>query len=128
MDQGMKNYLLFNFGVLCSKLSDWALQAVPDSYLDYREKEISQEVDERMFDLGLTKFTIFHINQGPTHRDHIPDDDGIPEHCEWLLEVKCRINDDPDVVDVPLWFEEFNEAYAIVNHFYHSVEPKVLFV
>jgi hypothetical protein len=124
----MKDYFFFSFGALFEKLSNWAFQKVSDGYLIFKEEELDREVEDRMFDLGMTKITIFHVNEGPIHRDSIPDDDGLPDDCEWLLEVKCRMNDDASVVDIPLWFSEFNEAFTIVNHFYSSVEPKVLYI
>jgi len=124
----MKDYLLFNIGLALGQVSDWLFQKVSDEYLIAKEESIDREVEEHMFDLGLTKFTIFHVNEGPMHRDYIPDDEGVPDRCEWMMEVKCRINDQEEVVDIPLWFEEFNEAYSIVSHFYNSVEPKVVFV
>lgn len=124
----MKDYIFFSFGALFDKLSDWAFQKVSEPYLLFQEGEINRKVEDRMFDLGMTKITIFHVNEGPIHRDGIPDDEGLPDDLEWLLEVKCRMNDDSSVVDIPLWFGDFNEAYAIVNHFYNSVEPKVLYI
>lgn len=124
----MKDYFFYSCGSLFDKLSDWAFQKVSDTYLIFQEQKLDDEIEDRMFDLGMTKITIFHINAGPTHRDNIPDDEGIPDDCDWLLEVKCRVNDEVGVVDIPLWFTEFNEAYSIINHFYESVEPKVIFV
>ena len=124
----MKDYIFFSLGSLFENLSDWAYQKVSDAYHLFREEAFDREVEDRMFDLGMTKITIFHVNEGPIHRDSIPDDEDIPEECEWLLEVKCRMNDDASVVDIPLWFGEFNEAYAICNHFYSSVEPKVIYI
>ncbi len=124
----MKDYFFFSLGSLFESLSGWAYQKVSDAYYLFREEKLDREVEDRMLDLGMTKVTIFHVNEGPIHRDSIPDEEGVPEECQWLLEVKCRLNDDEGVVDIPLWFGEFNEAYAICNHFYNSVEPKVLYI
>lgn len=124
----MKNAFFFKLGATASTLSDWAFSQCSDTYLIEREAEIEREIEYRMFDLGMTKVTIYHVIAGPIHRDHIPDDDGLPDGLDWLLEVKCRLNDDSSVVDIPLWFGDFNEAYSIVNHFYDSVEPKVIYI
>lgn len=124
----MKDYIFFSFGALFGRLSDWAFEKVSDDYLLFQEQRIDDEIDDRMSDLGMTKITIFHVNEGPIHRDSIPDDEDVPERCEWFLEVKCLVNDETDLSDTALWFADFNEAYAIVNHFYKSVEPKVIFV
>lgn len=124
----MKDAFFFRLGYALDWLSNWSLRKCSEEYLLDKEAEIEQELEDRMLDMGLTKVTIFHVNDGPIHRDDIPDDEGIPDELDWLLEVKCRLNDDASIVDIPLWFGEFGEAYSIVSHFYTSVEPKVLWI
>ena len=124
----MKYAFFFRMGYLLDKASNWAFQQVSDTYLIVKEAEIDREIEDRMFDMGLTKVTIYHVNEGPIHRDSIPDAEGLPEGLDWLLEVKCRLNDDSGIVDISLWFGEFNEAYSIVNHFHNSVDPKVIYI
>ena len=124
----MKDSIFFRIGYFFDKASDWAFQQVSDDYLTFKESKIDREVEDRMSQMGLTKITIYHVNQGPIHRDSIPDDEGLPDGLDWLLEVKCRMDDDTGIVDIPLWFDSFNEAYAIVNHFHNDVEPKVIYI
>lgn len=124
----MTDGFYYKLGTVFSDLSDWAFQKCSDHYLMLKEAELDEQIEERMFQMGMTKVTIFHVNEGPIHRDSIPDDEGLPDGLDWLLEVKCRLNDDKSLVDIPLWFDDFNEAYQIVNHFYESVEPKVIYI
>ena len=124
----MTDGFYYKLGTVFSDLSDWAFQKCSDHYLMFKEAELDEQIEERMFQMGMTKVTIFHVNEGPIHRDSIPDDEGLPDGLDWLLEVKARLNDDKSLVDIPLWFDNFNEAYQIVNHFYESVEPKVIYI
>lgn len=124
----MKDALFFRVGHFFDKASDWAFQQVSDTYLIVKEAELDREVEDRMYQMGMTKVTIYRVNEGPIHRDSIPDDEGLPDGLDWLLEVKCRMDDNTSIVDIPLWFAEFNEAYEIVNHFHTDVEPKVIYI
>lgn len=124
----MKDAFFFRLGYIFDRASDWAFQKVSDTYLTMMESQISGKIDYHMHQMGMTKVTIYHVNVGPIHRDSIPDDEGLPDGVDWLLEVKCRIDNDASVVDIPLWFTNFNEAYDIVSHFYADVEPKVIYI
>ena len=101
----MKDALFFRVGHFFDKASDWAFQQVSDTYLIVKEAELDHEVEDRMYQMGMTKVTIYRVNEGPIHRDSIPDDEGLPDGLDWLLEVKCRMDDNTSIVDICCgWF------------------------
>ena len=109
-------------------IADWFGERISEELWDDIDAQIDFQIEEQAIAMGKVKIEVFGVVEGPIHRDSIPNDDGVNPALDWLLEVKGSINNSDEIDDISLWFKDFNEAYALVSHFYHSVEPKVFYL
>lgn len=124
----MLDKLYYKAHLFFEGISEWFGERISEEAWDQIEEDLDIRIEEAMVAMGKTKIVVFHVIEGPIHRDSIADDDAVDTQLDWLLEVKASINNSKQVEDISLWFKDFNEAYSIVNHFYSSVEPKVIYV
>jgi hypothetical protein len=77
------------------------------------------------------KVKLWHIVQGPFHRDDLPDADDVPDGLEYMMVIKTEAKHTvvgqkkkkKEVYDAEYWFPDFNSVQAIVTHFSKSIEP-----
>lgn len=124
----MLDKFYFQCHLFFQNVSDWFGERISEDAWEEMEAQLDYEFGAVMAALGKTKITVYHVIEGPIHRDNIPDDEEVPEGLDWLLEVKATTNNSEEVEDLSLWFKDFNEAYSVINHFHSSVEPKVFYL
>ena len=78
------------------------------------------------------KVKLWHVQQGPFHRDELPDTDDIPQGLEYMMIIKTerkrdeygiKLKKKERVSDEEYWFPSFEQAMMIVDHFKKSIEP-----
>lgn len=74
-------------------------------------------------------YKIFGVVDGPYDRKDFPEeellDTDIPDTATTMLVVKIQ-ESDGSIGTVNMWFDTFNEAYDIKNHFLYSIDPIVV--
>jgi len=74
-------------------------------------------------------YKIYGIVDGPFNREDFPEeelfDSDIPLTATTMLVAKIQ-EKDGSIGTVNIWFDTFNEAYEIKNHFENSIEPIVV--
>jgi len=69
------------------------------------------------------KLQIWCILQGPIGVDDMPEDevpDGATDESVFML---LKVADNNHVYDAEFWFDDIDDAYAIVKHFNNSIAP-----
>lgn len=71
------------------------------------------------------KVLIWDVIDGPYHREVFDEDElsdiGVDDNYDYFLVVKLQ--DGGSVGTVNFWVETVEEAYDIVEHFKHNIEP-----
>lgn len=73
--------------------------------------------------LQKEKLKIWHILSGPYSREEV-EDPYVPDGLNYML--LCKAEYQGKVFDREFWFESFEEAQVVVNHFKSSIEPMEL--
>lgn len=65
------------------------------------------------------KVLVWGIMHGPIRGEDIPDFEGDEDSVAMVLKISV----DQSVHNAEFWFNNLDEAYEIIKHFDHSIEP-----
>lgn len=67
------------------------------------------------------KIKIWGVQHGPFHKDDLEDPSHVPDDLEYFIVAKAEV--DGEIDELEFWFQNFNDAWAVVKHFQTKIDP-----